>query len=54
MAEIVTICNICGRHFTGEGNNPEPILPSKFKCCDECNATKVIPARLARMRAMSK
>ena len=41
------ICCICGKEFVGYGNNPEPVKPhSSGRCCDECNATKVIPKRL--------
>lgn len=39
-------CVLCGDHFTGWGNNPAP-LAEDGDCCDNCNATKVIPARLA-------
>lgn len=40
------MCCICGKEFTGYGNNPEPVKESGV-CCDECNADKVIPARIA-------
>lgn len=39
------ICVICGEAFTEFGNNPAPIK-AKGECCDVCNDTKVIPARL--------
>ncbi len=39
-------CCICGRKFTGYGNNPEP-LKTEGVCCDECNE-KVIEARISR------
>jgi hypothetical protein len=45
------ICCLCGKHTIGwdekgiYGNNPAP-LKDKGECCDECNETKVIPARL--------
>jgi hypothetical protein len=51
------ICCLCGKEFTGHGNNPwgvlnEDLSERTFKpedrCCDECNATKVIPGRIAR------
>ena len=52
------ICCICGKEFTGWGNNPDPVtdengnlFPEDARCCDECNAMYVIPARL---EAMSK
>ena len=41
------ICSICGKKFTGYGNNPYPVTKGEDdRCCDECNDTKVIPARL--------
>ena len=42
------VCCICGKECTGYGNNPEPIVPyaSGQRCCDQCNAEKVIPKRL--------
>ena len=54
-------CSICEGYIeplrhpeTGEvvwegGNNAEPI--NDGRCCDECNATVVIPARIALMEA---
>lgn len=38
-------CVFCGQKFTGYGNNPAP-LRSSGKCCDDCNSTIVIPARI--------
>lgn len=44
------VCCICGERFTGYGNNPWPIVKDEnARCCDECNDTEVIPARLAQM-----
>jgi hypothetical protein len=41
-------CCFCGDEVGKYGNNPEPIMDGvKWKCCDECNTTKVIPARMA-------
>lgn len=37
-------CVICGKEYTGYGNNAEPV--SKGRCCDKCNEEQVIPARL--------
>ena len=37
-------CSICRRPYTGYGNNAEPV--NQGRCCDECNATVVIPARI--------
>lgn len=47
-------CCLCGEHLEewtpgskGRGNNPEPLDVWPHRCCDTCNVTKVIPARLA-------
>jgi len=37
-------CVFCKNTFKGFGNNPQPL--KKGECCNECNATRVIPARL--------
>ena len=42
------ICSICGIEYDGYGNNAEPI--NDGRCCDECNLSKVIPARLGLMK----
>ena len=41
-------CCICGNVFWGWGNNPWPIK-EYGKCCDACNASRVLPARIARL-----
>ena len=38
-------CILCGKLYTGYGNNPWPIT-DHGRCCDECNSDKVIPARI--------
>ena len=38
-------CVICGEIGIGYGNNPAPVK-TEGKCCDDCNALFVIPARL--------
>lgn len=43
-------CVLCGATNYGFGNNPDP-LARKGMCCDGCNATKVIPARLQPMNS---
>lgn len=51
MSKKVRKCVICGKPLPkGDmGNNPEPIKPmSSGTCCNECNMSKVIPARLSR------
>ena len=45
--EIKTCC-ICGQVFIGWGNNPEPVAKDG-ECCSDCNANRVIPARLKQM-----
>jgi hypothetical protein len=44
-------CCLCGGKFEGFGNNPFP-LRENGRCCDGCNATQVIPARLERHYAL--
>jgi hypothetical protein len=41
-------CVLCGVKFSEWGNNPSP-LASKGECCNVCNDTKVIPARIAAL-----
>ena len=44
------ICCICGKKFTGWGNNPWPVVNDEdARCCDDCNDTRVLEARLASM-----
>jgi hypothetical protein len=38
------VCVLCGIDLTTFGNNPQPV--SEGKCCDTCNATKVLPCRI--------
>lgn len=38
-------CILCEEQYTGYGNNPAP-LSKVGRCCDKCNSTRVIPARL--------
>ena len=42
------VCCICGKEFTGYGNNPEPIVSyeSGKRCCDKCNIEVVVPRRI--------
>lgn len=48
--DSVKSCCICGRHFRGYGNNPYPFVKDAGKvCCNDCNAMKVVPARLAEL-----
>ncbi len=43
-------CVLCGAQIEGFGNNPDP-LAKTGSACDQCNATKVIPARLSQHHA---
>ena len=65
--ELVTTCPFCGQKFTGPGNSTrgyweangktkeeDAKLGEKFRCCDDCNMNKVIPARLILMRKYDK
>ena len=38
------VCSICKGTFLGYGNNARPV--NNETCCDYCNATQVIPARV--------
>lgn len=48
MEEKYMKCCICGRIFKGYGNNPAPVK-KHGRCCDDCNSSKVIPARMAEI-----
>ena len=43
-------CCLCGHKFEGYGNNAEPLVEYGI-CCDTCNVTKVIPARIKLIKA---
>ena len=48
-------CCLCGKELTDYGNNPWPLKTNDDdRCCDECNSSKVIPARIAQMRSNGK
>lgn len=41
------VCCICGFSYKGYGNNPYPVITTESaRCCDACNDTYVIRARL--------
>jgi hypothetical protein len=42
--EVLPHCSLCFSDFTGHGNDSRPL--SGGRCCDNCNATLVIPARI--------
>lgn len=39
-------CCICKKELIGYGNNPDPVKDFG-RCCDECNASEVLPTRLS-------
>lgn len=41
-------CCICLKDCVGWGNNPEPVY-NCGRCCDECNQSAVLPARIQLM-----
>lgn len=44
-------CCLCDKEFEGFGNNPYPLVDDKNAyCCDECNFTKVITARIEELK----
>ena len=45
--ELMDICSICSSEFDGFGNNAEPI--NSGQCCDGCNWSLVIPARVGQL-----
>jgi hypothetical protein len=46
------VCSICHEEADGFGNNARPI--NDGRCCDHCNRTIVIPARLRAMARLTK
>ena len=50
MDKKVQKCCICGKEFTGWGNDPWPVMMDEdARCCDECDMSIVLSARLAQM-----
>lgn len=45
-------CSLCDNTITGFGNNAQPL--SIDRCCDTCNTTKVIPARMEKVSWVRK
>lgn len=55
MEEREYTCCICGGKFKGWGNNPYPVVTDEdARCCDDCNAMRVIPARLLALYKKDK
>lgn len=50
-AMCVNTCCLCGETYQGFGNNAEPIMDGR--CCDACNASKVIPERIKEWKSTS-
>lgn len=45
-------CCLCHKNFEGIGNNPYPVVKEDGeRCCDDCNALTVIPARMCEASA---
>lgn len=44
-------CCICGKEFTGLGNNPRPVR-EEGRCCDECDNKYVLTSRLFIMELL--
>lgn len=49
VADARRRCCLCGEYLNGERNNPEPLASSLLDCCNFCNGSKVMPARLLQM-----
>ena len=43
---VKLMCCFCNEEIDGYGNNPEPVVEAELKCCDKCNESVVIPARI--------
>lgn len=43
---MANVCSICGEHYDGYGNNPEPVKDYHERCCDGCNKHFIIPWRM--------
>lgn len=60
MPDHPPACSLCGQpvepwpsndgEVHGWGHNPEPLADVNDRCCNTCNATKVIPARLINFK----
>ena len=46
------VCILCKKEYKEWGNNAMPLADGQ--CCDHCNNTKVVPARLLRIKAKIK
>lgn len=51
----MTKCILCGVEFEGMGKSPSPLASvDDGVCCDECNESRVIPARLRQAEGDSE
>jgi hypothetical protein len=48
MTIVTWRCVICNDLNSGYGNNPAPVRDTG-RCCNDCNAVAVIPARLEQI-----
>lgn len=57
------VCCICGKEFTGYGNNPKGAVDTNKKeiswksddiCCDDCNKKYVLPGRMFKFYRVIK
>ena len=46
-------CCICGKTFSGYGNNPAPVK-MEGRCCDDCDSMVVIPTRIKLITGRAK
>lgn len=52
MNDEIKTCCICGKSFKGWGNDPWPVvMDDDAKCCDDCDMSVVLSARLAKMKS---
>ena len=67
MSNELNTCVFCGSKFTGYGNSTagywqvngsseqeDQEMSEKYRCCDNCNMTKVIPARMILLMRAKK
>jgi len=53
MVEEKFECCICGKESVGFGNNPWPVQ-DEGQCCNACNWTIVIPARMKHFKEVEE
>lgn len=46
MPENIGACCLCDGSYFDHGHNPFPLAMYPKRCCSDCNAEKVIPARI--------